>query len=71
MFSTYLLRSEQEANTGGNAELKRKQNKAFIITGTQAKAIDKLASRMGTVEERTNVHAKKLKRGKCGGKDND
>ena len=67
MFESYVPRSELKASSGGNAELKRKQNEALIVAGNQAKAIDRLASRMGTVEERTLAHGKRLKKRKGGG----
>ena len=62
MFSTYLPRSEQDASRGGNAELKRKQNKMNTTMSNQAKSIDKLSSRMDTVEERSNGFSKKFKK---------
>ena len=67
MFESYVPRSELKASSGGNAELKRKQNEALIVVGNHAKALDKLSSRMGTVEERTLAHGKRLKRKKGGG----
>ena len=66
MFESYVPRSELKASCGGNAELNRKQNEAFAVAGTQAKAIDKLTSGMRTVEEQTNLHTKKLKWGRRG-----
>ena len=44
MFESYVPHSELKASCGGNAELKCKQNEALVVTGTQAKAIDKLVS---------------------------
>ena len=67
MFESYVPRSELKASSGGNAELKRKQNEAIAVAGTQAKTIDKLASRLGTIEERVVAHGKRLKKRRAGG----
>ena len=47
MFSTYLPRSEQEASSRGNTELKRKQNEMSTTISNQAKSVDKLSGLIG------------------------
>ena len=45
IFSIYLPWSEQKSSSGGNAELKHKQNKTSTIMSNQAKSIDKVSGR--------------------------